>query len=306
MPRVHPLALALAAAALVAGCSRREEVRPALREGDACPTFANPVALGEVREASLDELSGLALSRRQAGVLWTHNDSGARPELYALSPAGELLAVVEVDGAAAVDWEDLAIGPGPEAGRDYLYIGDLGDNRRRRHEVTVYRIPEPTLTGAGEGPLRLRSAPAEAIVLHYPGGPENAEALLVDPIDGGIYVVTKRVGEAALHRAREGSLERIAAIDAGRQALVTAGEISADGRWIALRTYNHAYLWRRAPGEAIADALARAPCPVHAPREPQGEAIAFDPAGGRLLSVSERAEAEDRVIVYEMAFQTGP
>ena len=43
-------------------------------------------------------------------------------------------------GAMAVDWEDIALGPGPD-GRDDLFVGDIGDNARptrtERHGVPV-------------------------------------------------------------------------------------------------------------------------------------------------------------------------
>src|SRR5688500_2734693 len=50
------------------------------------------------RLAEVHEASGLALSRRHTGVLWTHNDSG-RAMLYAVGVDGQLRARVAVTGA---------------------------------------------------------------------------------------------------------------------------------------------------------------------------------------------------------------
>jgi len=61
----------------------------------------------------LKESSGLAISRTQQGVLWSHNDSGDGPSLYAIDIAGKLLGVFHVSGAMARDWEDISTGPCP-------------------------------------------------------------------------------------------------------------------------------------------------------------------------------------------------
>ena len=67
-------------------------------------------------------------------------------------------------GAEAVDWEDIAI-----RGRT-LYVGDIGDNL-----AVAAGSPSTASPSAGRGDTR---AP---IVLRYPDGPHDAEALLVDP-----------------------------------------------------------------------------------------------------------------------------
>ena len=61
----------------------------------------------------LRESSGLAVSRMQPGVLWSHNDSGDAPTLYAIDVKGHLLATVAVANVVARDWEDIAAGPCP-------------------------------------------------------------------------------------------------------------------------------------------------------------------------------------------------
>src|SRR5690606_31958045 len=93
----------------------------------------------------LSESSGLARSQKHPGLFWTHNDSRSEPILYAITPDGELRAAITIKKAEARDWEALSSGPCPEGW--CLYIGDTGDNRRRRDVVTVYRIAEPELEG---------------------------------------------------------------------------------------------------------------------------------------------------------------
>ena len=115
--------------------------------------IANPsrsVELGAV-PPPITEASGLAVSRDNGGVVWTHNDSGGAASLYALGRRGELRATLPLSGAINVDWEDMAIGPGPAGGPDWLYAADIGDNDAVRPSVRVYRVAEPNLSGVARG-----------------------------------------------------------------------------------------------------------------------------------------------------------
>src|SRR5881394_1013410 len=63
------------------------------------PAFGSGVAVGRVTDGSVTEASGLAASRRNPGVLWTHNDAGSTPRLFALSTNGTLLRSFRVSRA---------------------------------------------------------------------------------------------------------------------------------------------------------------------------------------------------------------
>src|SRR5262245_49971144 len=93
---------------------------------------------------SLDEVSGMEQSRANPGVFWVHNDSGDKPRVYAVSRAGALLGTYTLQGASAVDWEDMSIGPAPN-GSYYLYMADIGDNNARRRSIKIYRVLEPAV-----------------------------------------------------------------------------------------------------------------------------------------------------------------
>src|SRR5437867_2032775 len=92
----------------------------------AAPTFAGGVSQGTVAVAGLNEASGLVASRNNANVLWTHNDSGDSARVFALDTQGRKLGIYTLPGAANVDYEDIAIGPGPVTNVQYLYVGDIG------------------------------------------------------------------------------------------------------------------------------------------------------------------------------------
>ena len=246
---------------------------------------------GRIAAAAATELSGLAPSRTQPGVLWTHNDSGDRARILAVTPRGRLLADVTVTGARNVDWEEIAPGPAPGGGHA-LYIADIGDNDARRR-VVVYRVPEPGVDGAG-GPGA--SVPAVRLALRYPDGAHDAEALLVDPAGGALVVVTKSFGgDAGVYAAGRPSaaattfLRRRGRLSLGAGAAVTGGSVAADGRTIVLRTYDRALVWTRRGREPLEAALRRHPCTARADllAEGQGEAIALTGDGRAFYTVPE-------------------
>jgi hypothetical protein len=257
--------------------------------GEACPAFAAPVRTGFVANLSVQEASGVVNGRRNTDVLWVHSDSGAQPQVFALTRAGGALANYTLEGATAVDWEDIAIGPGPRAGEPYLYIADIGDNGTSRATVAVYRALEPVApTTPSLLPPSLTIAGVEKFVLRYPDGAHNAETMLVDPLSGDLFIVEKassgdsQVFRAAAPLSASGTitLESAGRLRFGVGALAgspttTGGDISPSGRFIAVRTYDRAFLWRRAPGESVARALAGAPCPIPLANEGQGEALGF-------------------------------
>ena len=246
---------------------------------------------GRVSAPVASELSGLVLSRSQRGVLWTHNDSGDSARLLAVSPRGRLLANLRVPGAEHVDWEAVATGPaaGP---RDAIYIGDIGDNAAERSTVVVYRVAEPGLARGAPG----ATASARRLTLRYPDGAHDAEALLVDPSTGALVVVTKDFGGAAgVYVAARPSpaavttMRRAGTVRLGGGQAVTAGDASANGRVIVLRSYDAAFAWTRRRGQTIASAMRRRRCRARAGllAEGQGEALALTRDGRAFFTVPE-------------------
>jgi hypothetical protein len=242
---------------------------------------------GRIATSAATELSGLVLSRTQRGVLWTHNDSGDRARVLAVATSGRLLADVTVAGARNVDWEDIA------AARGTLLLGDIGDNLAQRPSVVVYRVAEPR---AGGGATVTSTGPASRIEPRYPDGPRDAEALLRDPSSGALVIVEKRYrGAAGVYVAAPPesgvpvTLRRSGGLRLGVGEAVTAGDVSGDGRTIAIRTYDRAFFWTRRGGESVAAALRRRPCRARADllAEGQGEALALSRDGRSFYTVPE-------------------
>lgn len=239
------------------------------------------------------ESSGVAVSRQYSGVLWTHNDSGDGPYLYASDLTGADRGFLLVSGAEAFDWEDMALGVCPAPFRDgaCLYIADAGDNLGARAFVTVYALPEPVPPDRPGDTLRTTNAPA-ILRVSYPDGPQDVEAVFVSPRDTAVYLVSKgRSGSIKVYRvdsktwssAQPGgagdpvvatvvqTLDLRPSSEAGRQ--ITGAAIRADGRVVALRTYNEIYLFNPGVGGRLVPARER-PCNI-AGIAVGGEAIAF-------------------------------
>lgn len=267
----------------------------------------------ELQDPAIAESSGLAASRRQPGVLWTHNDSGDGPHLYATDRAGRAVGTFEVTGATHVDWEDLALGPGAD-GTDALYVADTGDNAGRRAEVAILRLPEPTVAPTGAppdppdspGPAIQPTAAAERFPVVYPDGPHDVEAMLVHPASGEVLLVTKQVaGPAVVFRLpplvepdRPLTPTPVATIDLpgfGPLGAATGGAVSADGTRLLLRTPTTALEWIGAPGLKLAETLTTSPRRVSLPRTPRGEAVAYRPDGAALVLTTEGVPA----LLYE-------
>lgn len=254
--------------------------------GAACSVAAAPRPLPD----DVHESSGVAVSRRHAGIFWTHNDSGD-PIIYAINAEGQSAGRVQVSGARVEDWEDIALAPC--AGGDCLYIADIGDNDAKRPFVTVYRVPEPA-------PGEAQTRPAEPLQASYPDGAQDAEAMFVH--DSRIYILTKgETGPVALYRfpasAQPGKtvqLERVrefAGDDIKRKERITGADASPDGRWIAVRTVRNLALY---PAQDFVGSGGQAPREMDLKElnEAQGEGIGFTPEGALILT-SEGGKKKD-------------
>ncbi len=262
--------------------------------------YGPPTTIATIKEKSISESSGLVASRSTPGAYWTHNDSGDGPFIYAFDRRGDSFGVFRVTGAEARDWEDIAAGPGPQANKSYLYIGDIGDNDEKRDEIVIYRVPEPKLTAATRKFTKARpgsTEPAEAIRLKYPDGKHDAEALLVHPTTGNIYIVNKvPIANPVVYEAtapfttgklvtmrRIGEI-RVPSIFGG---VVTGGSVSPDGRRVALCDYFQGYEIVLPAGRDFDDIWKQKMTGFDLGKRKQGESITYRLDGKAFLATSE-------------------
>jgi hypothetical protein len=247
--------------------------------------------LGAVEERRLNEISGVAASRQNEGVLWVHDD-GDIEEIYALTTAGAPVTRLNL-AESITDCEDIAIGPGPSGAGDYLYLGDIGDNDEDRESIRIYRLPEPVISPTTPG--KIAASEVELLSLTYPDGRHDAEALLVDSLSGDVLVVTKEKNRARLYAVPASSWGKAPSVQLQFLAslaveTVSAGAISRDGLQILLRREEEGWHWRREEGQSVATAVRASPRIVPVLGQTQrdnGEAIDFHPEGRAYYTVSE-------------------
>ena len=256
--------------------------------------FVAPVVTGAVTASLLNEISGMAVSRKNARVIWVVEDSGNGGQVHALNDQGTLIATYTI-GGAALDMEDLAVGPGPLPGVSYLYIGDIGDNNGMRPSITVYRAPEPEVVW-NQAPITAALPMLEPLPMTYPVGDHNAEALFVDPDTQDIYIITKDgfTRPNTLYRlaapqqpATPRVLEPLAAVYGGNgiDLSVSAADMSADGKHIVVRSLRSATHYTRANGVSVADTLrSGTACDAELAVEDKGESISFSATGYYTIS----------------------
>ncbi|OSC41009.1 hypothetical protein [Mycobacterium decipiens] len=254
---------------------------------------------GPVKDPKLGEISGIVYSKKNPNVVWVHNDSGDGARIYAIDArTGATLGTYELKGVKAKDIEDISIGPGPEPGKSYLYVADIGDNGHSRNGgVTIHRIEEPTVTGTAANPTNAKLSDVATFTLKYPDGPRDAEAFMVDPHTGDMLIIEKNYdGNPAIYRVsgdlESGSTTTVQKVGTlqlppGGSSAVTGADISPDGSQIAVRTYGKVLLWDRDPSQDVWTAMDEKPVTGPKPNEKQGEAIAFHPDGSGYTTISE-------------------
>ena len=192
-----------------------------------------------LQDPDITESSGLARSYYSETRLWTTNDSGGGTTLYALGAEGKTTRRFELAGAEHKDWEAMA--RAVFDGVSYLYIGDIGDNGKKRPTIFVHRVKEPK-PGKDSGTL----TKYKTYEFRYPDGAHNAEGMMIKPGSHRLYIVTKVKGApGGIYRAPStlsttsvNVLTKVATAPAGMSDAV----FLKDGRFV-LRGYNNAWLY---------------------------------------------------------------
>lgn len=269
--------------------------------------------------ARLRENSGATMSAVQPGLIFTINDSGNEPLLFALDTTGTLRGTWQIQGAVNHDWEAIAAGPcaqtpavgSPDSSYSCLYIGDVGDNEAERESVTIYRVREPK-AGATDS---LSTLSAESLSFRYEKGAHDVEAMFVSR-DGALNLITKRPLRGWSFRLRPSLVFRVPASAWGRgpavahrvdslaivpgsapNRTITDASLSRDGRYLAVRTYWQVYVFSTDSTTGRVNApIAPTTCNIATLRERQGEGISWYLDTRKLLVTSEGVSEPMRVI----------
>lgn len=275
-------------------------------------SWTEPATVGRLGAADLNESSGFAPSRRAAGLLWSHNDSGGEPVIYAVGADGSDRGRVRLAGATNVDWEDIA--SFTLDGQAYLLIADTGDNRAVRNDCRLYVIAEPDPAALAAG-RELTAPVAWTIPVRYSDHPRDCESVSVDPAERAVYLLSKREHPVGLYRLplQPASADATPAAafltqldhipqpkgprllvegPPGRMAGMPVGmDFAADGRTAVVLTYMDVLLFPRQAGESWADTLKRRPQALPSVSLPQAESVCFSADGREIFVTSEGEHA---------------
>jgi len=237
-------------------------------------------------------------------VMYTVNDSGNEPLLFALDTTGVDRGVWRVVGARDIDWEAASIGPCKSDPRPRcIYIGDVGDNLATHPSRVIYRVVEPAPRDSSFN----GSITPDSVSYTYPDRAHDVEAMYVAP-NGDIYLITKRALRSATGSLRPALLFRTPAAAWNQSSRIVAeladslpivpgsapmrtitdASLSPDGRHLAVRTYGELYIFATDSASARVDhAIAPAVCDVVMLGERQGEGVAWLSNDGRFVFSSE-------------------
>ena len=279
------LVWSLGLVALIFTCSSKKELK---HDG-----FEAGVSLGTIDNRQINEASGLAASRKYVNKFWTHNDSGDQPRIFLIDNQARHKATLYLKNAFHRDWEDIAVGPGPDENKNYIYVGEIGDNLGVFRNKCIYRIVEPDIRQDTVVTDTIRTG-IEPIKFQLSDGARDTEALMVDPLTKDIYLFSKREeNEINLYRLAypqptDGSAVAKFLIHIPITQVVSA-DISPDGSEVLVKNYENVYYWKRHSQESIEALLQTKPDTLPYLEEPQGEAIAFDVEGKGYYTLSEEA-----------------
>jgi hypothetical protein len=250
--------------------------------------FEEPKPMAELTDSRLKEPSGIAASAKNPGLLWTHNDSGNSASVFLIDEKLSIRLTCKLDGVYNRDWEDIAVGPGPDAGKSYVYIGDIGDNFGMFPFKYLYRFEEPVLK---EGETEIVITKFDTITFRLEDGAKDTETLMVNPINRKIYVVSKRedpvwVYELPSAQQPKDTLTATKLVSLPYSRIV-GGDFSSNGKELLLKNYQQVFYWK-VEGTDLKKSLTSKPTLLPYNEEPQGEAITFKHDGSGYFTLSEK------------------
>jgi hypothetical protein len=237
----------------------------------------------------INEISGIADSKVNAGYLWGEEDSGNPPAIFLISHSGSIFKNVYIKGAVNRDWEDMAL-----SGTD-LYIADIGDNNQEYSDYTIYTFPEPeksTDTISSFSTIRFK----------YEDGSHDAEAFIVDPALKDIYLITKRDNNSRIYKLAfpysYTSLNIATQVGTLPYGGVVSATISADGKEILVKTYPAVLHYTRTTQESIPQVLGKNYTAIPYKMEPMGEAVTFAADNSGYYTLSEKGFSNNVNLYY--------
>ena len=188
----------------------------------------------------LKEVSALERSSG-SNLIWVIEDSGNKNQIYGLNDHGVIVKTIQIKNAKNKDWEDLT---SDDIGN--LYIGDFGDNKKKRKTYTIYKI---------NGIQKLTdSANATRIDFRLPRKikPKDFEAFFL--WKDHFYIFSKAEKHTKLFKVPNSVGSHMATLVTehefdGRNNKITSADISEDGKLVVLLNHDKIWLLRDFKGD---------------------------------------------------------
>lgn len=266
---------------------------------DVSNVFLPGQKLAELKDKKLGEVSGLACSINNPGLFWTHNDSGNGPEVFLIDKNLEIKRTYILQGTKNRDWEDIAVGPGPDSAKNYIYVAEIGDNDAAHKLKYIYRFEEPKVdTVVG----KISISDFETITFELPDKRKDTETLMVHPKTKNLFIVSKREEPVHVYEIKYpySTKETIIAKNILSLPLtqIVAGDFSADGKRILMKNYNHIYYWENPSNKPVEELLKDRPQEIPYEVEPQGESITWSPDDRGFYTLSEKNKGKKSFLYF--------
>ncbi|WP_282123661.1 SdiA-regulated domain-containing protein [Algibacter mikhailovii] len=181
----------------------------------------------------VDESSALEIVQG-SNLLWTIEDAGNKNYLYGLSNKGKVKKKIKITNSKNIDWEDLT---SDNSGN--IYIGDFGNNAKKREKFTIYKVNIDTLT--------TNKTTAKKIHFTTPKDVKSEDYESFFLLNNNFYIFSKNHKTSLLLKvpneigSHKAELITKFKLD-GKSTKVTAAAISPNKKTIVL--LNHDKLWK--------------------------------------------------------------
>ena len=190
----------------------------------------------------VNETSGLFFHN---GRLWTHNDSGGKPILYALDTTNfEVVQRITLAHVKNKDWEEVC------TDGETVFVGDFGNNKGNRKKLKIFSFPMSALPEEGDAIINV-----DSIIFSF-GNQTNfnnkkhehdydCEAMFAT--DSCLYLLSKgwATGTTRLYRLPKTPGNHVAEVVNGfdSQGLITGADYDRENRILVIVGYVKA-VWK--------------------------------------------------------------
>jgi hypothetical protein len=258
--------------------------------------FQKGLSLGEV-EDRLHEASGLVESVANPKHLWTLNDSGNPAEVFLIDQTAKTKLVCKLAGIDNRDFEDIAIGAGPDSTKNYVYVADIGDNLARYNVKLIYRFEEPTIGAEKE----IIISAFDTLQITLPDGVRDTETLMLEPGSKDMFLISKLEDSVRVYQLKYPFSNQVMIpnhVATIPYYKIVAGSFSTTGTEVLLKDYDNIYYWKNDVRLPLAKLFQQKPSILPYTREKQGESIAWARDGSGYYTLSEKVDGKTGKLLF--------